>query len=191
MHSSGNLFQSFTTLWENVYFLISNLEWLFTKARLCPLVMLSFFILKNISLFNPSYPCIILKTSIWSPRIRLVSRVVNLHCWRRSSSLNWLISDINLVALLCTRSNLSIFFLMWGLQAWMQYSRWGLTKDMYSSGIINRLSLYAIFLLIKPNIWFPFLAAIPHCSDTFMSELTTTPTSFSLSVDSNTVLFIR
>ena len=40
---------------------------------------------------------------------------------------------------------------MWGLQAWMQYSRWGLTKDMYS-GIINRLSLYAIFLLIKPNI---------------------------------------
>ena len=62
MHSSGNLFQSFTTLWENVYFLISNLEWLFTKARLCPLVMLSFFILKNISLFNPSYPCIILKT---------------------------------------------------------------------------------------------------------------------------------
>ena len=83
-HSSGNLFQSFTTLWENVYFLISNLEWLFTKARLCPLVMLSFFILKNISLFNPSYPCIILKTSIWSPRIRLVSRVVNLHCWRRS-----------------------------------------------------------------------------------------------------------
>ena len=82
MHSSGNLFQSFTTLWENVYFLISNLEWLFTKARLCPLVMLSFFILKNISLFNPSYPCIILKTSIWSPRIRLVSRVVNLHCWR-------------------------------------------------------------------------------------------------------------
>ena len=54
MHSSGNLFQSFTTLWENVYFLISNLEWLFTKARLCPLVMLSFFILKNISLFNPN-----------------------------------------------------------------------------------------------------------------------------------------
>ena len=43
MHSSGNLFQSFTTLWGNVYFLISNLEWLFTKARLCPLVMLSFF----------------------------------------------------------------------------------------------------------------------------------------------------
>ena len=42
---------------------------------------------------------------------------------------------------------------------------------MYS-GIINRLSLYAIFLLIKPNIWFPFLAAIPHCSDTFMSGVT-------------------
>ena len=27
MHSSGNLFQLFTTLWENVYFLVSNLEW--------------------------------------------------------------------------------------------------------------------------------------------------------------------
>ena len=40
--------------------------------------MLLFFILENISLFNPSYPCIILKTSIWSPRILLISRVVNL-----------------------------------------------------------------------------------------------------------------
>ena len=44
--------------------------------------------------------------------------------------------------------------------------------------VLNRLSMYAIFLLIKPDIWFPFLAAIPHCSNTFMSELTTTPTSF-------------
>ena len=34
MHSSGNLFQSFTTLWENVHFLISNPEWHFTQARL-------------------------------------------------------------------------------------------------------------------------------------------------------------
>ena len=52
MHSSGNLFQSFTTLWENVYFLISNLEWHFTKARLCPLVVLSFFTFFTIFVCN-------------------------------------------------------------------------------------------------------------------------------------------
>ena len=49
--------------------------------------------------------------------------------------------------------------------------------DLYS-GIINRLSLYAIFLLLKSNVWFPFFVAIPHFSDTFMSELTMTPTYF-------------
>ena len=45
MHSFGNLFQSFTIpapppppAWANVYFLMSNLEWTFTKARRCPLV---------------------------------------------------------------------------------------------------------------------------------------------------------
>ena len=38
------------------------------------------------------------------------------------------------------------------------------------------------------NIWVPFLAAIPHCSETFMYELTMTPTSFSLSVESNCIV---
>ena len=33
MHSSGNIFQSFTTLWENLYFRMSNLECSFTKIR--------------------------------------------------------------------------------------------------------------------------------------------------------------
>ena len=65
MHSSGNLFQSFTTLCENVYFLISNLEWHFTKARLCPLD-------------TPRIDALFKKTSIWLPRIRLVSTVINL-----------------------------------------------------------------------------------------------------------------
>ena len=41
---------------------MSNLEWRFIKARLCPLVLLSFLILKNISLFIDSHPCIFFLT---------------------------------------------------------------------------------------------------------------------------------
>ena len=43
------------------------------------------YIKKNMSLSKPSIPCVILTTSIWSPRTRLVSKVVNLHCYTRSS----------------------------------------------------------------------------------------------------------
>ena len=41
--SFGNIFQSFTTLWENVYFLMSNLEWHIAKARrvCCPTSILN------------------------------------------------------------------------------------------------------------------------------------------------------
>ena len=43
-------------------------------------------------------------------------------------------------------------------------------------------SLCVIFLLINPRIRLPFEAAIPHCSETFMSALIVTPKSFSFKV---------
>ena len=39
----------------------------------------------------------------------------------------------------------------------------------------SSFSLYTIFRLINPRIWFPFAAAIPHCSDTFISALIVNP----------------
>ena len=60
----------------------------------------------------------------------------------------------------------------------MQYSKCGLTIALYM-GTIRCFSLYVIVLLISPRIWFPFEAAIPHCSETFMSALNVTPKSFS------------
>ena len=94
--------------------------------------------------------------------------------------------DIILVALLCTLSSISIFFLRYGLHACIQYSKWGLTIVLYS-GIISSFSLYTIFRLINPNIWIIFTAAIPHSSDTFMSALIVNPKSFSLKVVFSTV----
>ena len=68
----------------------------------------------------------------------------------------------------------------------MQYSKWGLTIVFYS-GIISSFSLYTIFRLINQRIWFPFAAAIPHCSDTFMSALIVNLKSFSFKVVFSTV----
>ena len=53
--------------------------------KLTLVALMHLVIYSNHSLFlktlcNTSYPCIIQKTSIWSRRILLVSRVVNLHC---------------------------------------------------------------------------------------------------------------
>ena len=53
------------------------------------------------------------------------------------------------------------------------------------------LIVYPCMLVTKSNVWFPFIAAIPHCSESFMSELTMTHTFFPLSVESNAVLFVR
>ena len=69
-------------------------------------------------------------------------------------------------------------FLRYSLHAWIQYSKCGITINLYR-GTISCFSLYMTFLLISPRIWFPFEAAIPHCSETFMSALKVTPKSCS------------
>ena len=68
-------------------------------------------------------------------------------------------------------------FLRYGLNACIQYSKFGLNIALYR-GTISCISLYVIVLLISPRIWFPFEAAIPHCSETFMSALNVAPKSF-------------
>ena len=40
VHSSGNLFLPFTSLWENVYFIMSNMERHFTEAILSRLAVI-------------------------------------------------------------------------------------------------------------------------------------------------------
>ena len=47
--------------------------------------------------------------------------------------------------------------------------------------------MYTIFSLINPRIWFPFAAAIPHCSDTVTSALIVNRNSFSFQVVFSTV----
>ena len=59
------------------------------------------------------------------------------------------------------------------------------------NGMIIVFSIYVMFLLISPNIWLPFAAASPHCSETVMSALTVTPTSFSFTLVPNIVLSIK
>ena len=61
-------------------------------------------------------------------------------------------------------------FLRYGLQACVQYSKWGLTIALYR-GTIKLLSLYVIFLRIIPRTWLTIYAAILHCSETFKSVL--------------------
>jgi len=74
-------------------------------------------------------------------------------------------SSIIFVALLCTFSSKTIYFTRWGLQAWMQYFKCGLTKYLLSL-IITSFFLQVIVLFLSPSIWFSFLATLIHCFDT-------------------------
>ena len=86
-----------------------------------------------------------------------------------------------LVALLCIFSIIFTSFLRYGLHAYIQYSKWGLTIALHRC-IITHFSLYVIFLRIIPRTWLPLDAAILHCSDTFMLAFIVTPKSFSFTV---------
>ena len=99
LHFSAICFQE-TWLDENAdvsliqlpgYHLISKI-WS-SKAILCPLVLLSFFILKNISLFNPSYPCIIFKILSGSYTHHTIDNNKLLRC--RKFNLPWVTNRIN------------------------------------------------------------------------------------------------
>jgi len=64
--------------------------------------------------------------------------------------------------LLWTHSSSSASVLCWGPQAWMQDSRWGLTRAE-QKGTIPSLTLLATPLLMEPRILLAFWAANTHC----------------------------
>ena len=72
----------------------------------------------------------------------------------------------------------------------MQYYKCGIIVALYN-GMIRFFGIYVMFLIISPNIWLPFEASIPHCSETVMSALTVTPRSFSFTFVPNMVLPIN
>src|SRR6218665_2371542 len=87
---------------------------------------------------------------------------------------------IILVALLCISSNVLMSCLKYGLQACTQYSRCGLTSDLYSLSTTS-CSLLTIVLLIIPSILFPLFAVSMHCLDGFVVLCMIPPRSLSSS----------
>ena len=65
--SSGNSFQSLTTLLLKEYFRISILDLPVLNFKLCPLVLVLWDKVKNFSPLTPSWPFNILKVSMRSP----------------------------------------------------------------------------------------------------------------------------
>src|SRR6218665_3562823 len=125
-----------------------------------------------------SFPVIILQASIRSPLVLLFSKFVNPHLINLSSYASFPSTLIILVALLCICSNVSC--LKYGLQACTQYSRCGLTSDLYSLSTTS-CSLLTIVLLIIPSILFPLFAVSMHCLDGFVVLCMIPPRSLSSS----------
>ena len=97
------------------------------------------------------------------------------------------------VALLWTRSKTSMSFLCWGLQNWMQYSRWGLTGAEQRSRTTS-LNMLATLILMQPRIRLAFWAASARCQLMLNFSSTSTHKSFSsglLSSHSLPSLYLR
>ena len=85
-----------------------------------------------------------------------------------------------------------MFFLRYGFHACIQYSKCGLNIALYGRGsypyrgTISCFSVHVIVLPVSPRIELPLEAALPHCSETFMSALNVSPKFFSFVVLPNT-----
>ena len=126
-HSPGSLFHSFIVRWKNAYFLMSNLHLFLANAQLCPRVLLSVLYLKNMNLYKPSIPYVIFEYFYLVTTDSSCLQCCQFTLLYSIFITRILSSGISFVALRCTLSNLSISFFRWGLQAWIQYSRCGLT----------------------------------------------------------------
>src|SRR6218665_3830230 len=118
-----------------------------------PLVLLFILISKNLCADIASFPVIILYASIGSPLVLLFSKFVNPHLINLSSYVSFPSPHTILVALLCICSSVSMSCLKYGLQICTQYSKRGLTSDLYSLGTTS-CSLLTIVLLVIPSILF-------------------------------------
>ena len=144
----GKAFQYSITLCEKKYLRISRCITFFSSFIVCPLVP-SYGALEKRSF--QSIPSMILYTSIRSPRILLVSRIVRFSFFSLISYGNLFSSGMHFVNRHWTPSNSLISLILFGHQACTAYSRCGLTILLYNNNIVF-LSLYWKDLLIIPNI---------------------------------------
>ena len=90
------------------------------------------------------------------------------------------------MALRCTCPSLLMSPLLYGNHAWMQYSRRGLTMDLYNVSSIYEFRQVMVFLII-PKIELVLADALVTCLEGFESLIIRTPRSFSSSVDFSAV----
>ena len=82
------------------------------------------------------------------------------------------------MALLWTPSIKLISLLRYGLHAWQQYFKCGITRLLYSCMTVSFDLCWKSFLLDQAFL-FAFFTASMHCLSHFISALTVTPKSFS------------
>ena len=126
--SLGNLFHCVTTLCVKNFLLISNLNLPCLSLKPFPLVLSLSTLVNSCSPSCLYAPFKYWKATVRSPWILLYSKLNKLSSLNLSSQQRCSSPLIILVALLWTHSKSSTSFLYWRPQAWMQYSRWGLTK---------------------------------------------------------------
>ena len=150
-----------------------NVHVRFTRKRI-----LNFLLVLKYSRLISYMRLIILKVSTESLLTRLLSKRDNPKYCKCSSYFHAPIPCTNFVARLCTPSTSLISLIQYGLQIGTQYSKWGLTRDLYSAIIVSFVrSVKPRFII--PRTLLACLTAATHWSSHFKSSATTTPKSFS------------
>ena len=121
--------------------LISNLNLPCLSLRPFPLVLSLSTLASNCSPSCLYAPFKYWKAAMRSPRSLLFCKLNKPSSLNHSSQERCSSPLIILVALLCACSKSSTSFLCWGPQAWVQYSRWGLTRTEWR-GTITSLSCW-------------------------------------------------
>jgi len=124
----------------------------------CPCVQLSVAIWKYVNTGKLVNPCIITYTPIKSALLCLSSKDHSFRAFCQALYVMTLSSGNSLVHQCCTLSSTALSLLQWGLQASEQYSKWGITKLLYSC-TMTVIFLCLIVWLIRPSILLALLHA--------------------------------
>ena len=187
---SGQPHRCFTTVMVKNFFLIASLNLPSLSLKPLLLVLLQQALCPHLS-YRPLFRY--WKAAVRSAHSLLFSRLNHPNSLSLSSQESCSIPQIIFVVLLCTRSHKPMSFLCWGLQSWMQDSRWGLTRTK-QRGRIPSSDLLAMLLLMQPVVQLAFWAASAHCHLMLSFSFTSTPKSFSsglLSTHSLPSLYLR
>ena len=95
-----------------------------------------------------------------------VSSVVSPHSFNRSSYPRTISPGMILVALLCILSSICMYFLRYGLHAWIPYCKWGLIIALYIAKISNAWILH---LLVKGRLLIIYI--ILSCYNIFFPRI--------------------